>query len=148
MGRLTAATSAVLGSAVLVLGAAGGGAGSAAAAPLTPTAAAQRADGVVFFSNPGKTVVCRYSSFSGYQELKCQDKLVAGDDGGPFTARLRATGAGSELIFDSNPVEKAGSVLRRFAKAPFTCTLAKTAVRCTNPQKHGFLLTGRKDSVF
>ena len=119
-----------------------------AALALAAPAAAQAGDGIVFFTNPGTTVVCRYSSFSGYQELKCQSQVVAGDDGGPLTVRLQKAGKGAELLFDANPVEKAGSVLRRFAKAPFACTLSKTAVRCTNPQRHGFQLTAKAGSVF
>ena len=110
--------------------------------------AAAHAEGIIFFSNPGKTVICRYSSFSGYQELKCEDKVVAGDDGYRLVIRLQKTGKGAELLFDANPIEKEGSVVRKFAKAPFTCTLAKTQVRCTNPQKHGFVMTTKAGSVF
>lgn len=122
-------------------------AGAALALALVVPAAAH-AEGILFFSNPGKTVICRYSSFSGHQELKCEDKVVAGDDGYRLVVRLQKTGKGAQLLFDASPIEKEGSVVRSFARAPFACTLSKAQVRCTNPQQHGFLLTTRAGSVF
>lgn len=120
----------------------------AAALTLALPAAAQVADGVVFFVNPGKTVACRTSSFSGFQELKCGARQVRAEDGGPCTARLHETGKGEQVLFDSNPIERIGSTAVRFETTPFICTLTKTAVRCTNPQQHGFLLTCKAGSVY
>ena len=113
--------------------------GAAALALGTP-AVAQAADELKFFSNPGSTVICRYSSFSGFQELKCSDRRVKGEDGGALTLRLHRSDRPAELIFDPNPIEKKGAPATRFARPGFTCTLTAAAVRCTNAAKHGFVM--------
>ena len=120
----------------------------ATALALSAPAAAQAADELKFFSNPGSSVICRYSSFSGFQELKCADRRAKGDDGGPLTLRLHKSEPTAELIFDPNPIEKRGSPVKSFARPGFACTLTAAAVRCTNAVKHGFVLKLPKRTIF
>lgn len=145
MQRLVLHGTATLAVALALGGAAATTAGAASTRQANRAAAA---NGITFFANPGKRIVCRYSSFSGFQELKCEDRSVAAEDGGPFTARLHKTGRGEQTLMDPNPIERVGSTVARFTKAPFACTLTKAAVRCVNPTRHGFLLTPTKGSVF
>jgi hypothetical protein len=120
----------------------------ATALALGAPAVAQAADELTIFSNPGTTVICRYSSFSGVQELKCADRRVKGEDGGPLTLRLHRSERTAELIFDPNPIEKKGRPAARFARPGFTCTLTAAAVRCTNAVKHGFVMKLPKQTVY
>ena len=120
----------------------------ATALALGVPAVAQSASELKFFSNPGSTVICRYSSFSGFQELKCADRRVKGDDGGPLTLRLHKNEPTAELIFDPNPIEKQGAPVKSFARPGFTCTLTAAAVRCTNAVRHGFVMKLPKRTVF
>ncbi|MEI8105381.1 MAG: hypothetical protein WCH31_06035 [Actinomycetes bacterium] len=115
---------------------------------LAASAAGRSSDELTFFSNPGSSVVCRYSSFSGFQELKCTDRRVRGTDGGALTLRLHRSERAAELIFDSNPIEKKGAPVRRFVRSGFTCTLTPAQVRCSNATKHGFVLKTPKQSLF
>ena len=128
--------------ALVVAGAVAGAAGATTAAQSSGAAArAAQADELRFFSNPGRTVVCRYSSFSGYQQLKCIDRRVRGEDGGALVVRLGKTGMAEELLFDSGPMEKIGLPVARFSRPGIvSCTLTKAAVRCANAAKHGMVL--------
>lgn len=120
----------------------------ATALALGAPAVALAADELKFLSNPGSTVNCRYSSFSGFQELKCADRRVKGDDGGPLTLRLHRSERTAELIFDPNPIEKKDAPVKRFARPGISCTLTAAAVRCTNAAKHGFVMKLPKQTIF
>ena len=115
---------------------------AAAGAPAGQAAGtATRADELRFFSNPGRTVVCRYSSFSGYQQLRCIDRRVRGEDGGALVVRLGRTGMAEELLFDSGPMEKIGLPVARFSRPGIlSCTLTKAEVRYVNTAKHGMVM--------
>ncbi len=120
----------------------------ATALALGAPAVAQAADELKFFSNQGSKVICRYSSFSGFQELKCADRRVKGDDGGPLTLRLHKSEPTAKLIFDPNPIEKKGAPVRSFARPGFACTLTAAAVRCANAARHRFVMKVPKQTVF
>lgn len=111
-------------------------------------AAAQAGDELRFFSNAGKTVICRYSSFSGFQQLKCTDTRVLGEDGAPLTVQLKSKGRTEQLIFDSRPIEKTGKPTAKFSRGAFRCTLTASSVRCSNKARHGFVLKLPAPSFF